>query len=297
MKTALWENSAGALAALLNSGAPLDKADLYALTLASGAVYRWSGSDIAIAGNGHTWALGPGLKRSKVKFSVGVAVDMLTIDLTDNVGTVINGLALIPFIRAGGLIGATLQLDRAFWTAGDTAPRGALLWFSGRVADIPVLDRYGAQINIASELEVLDTMVPRDVYQTGCLNTLFDAACGASRATFTFTGAASSATDALRVTFSHTLSQAAGYFDLGVITMTSGANAGVSRTVRTQTTGQVSVLNPWPSPVASGDTFSIVAGCNKSQTDANGCSKFHTSGDVILRFRGHPYVPVPEIGL
>lgn len=288
MRTALWETSAGALAALLNSRVPLQKADLYTLTLAGGTVLRWSGADVPLTGGGNTWVLGPGLKRSRVRFTVGVSVDSLQLTLHDILGTTINGQALIPFIRAGGLNNARLQLDRAFWGPTDTEPVGALLWFVGRVAEVESIDRYGAELTVKSDLELLDVMVPRDVYQPGCLNTLYDAPCGVSRAAFTVTGSATSASTADRTTFNHALAQAAGWFDLGVVRMTSGANNGISRTVKRHLVGTIAVMPPWPLAVANGDTFSIYPGCDKQQATCT--TKFSN----LARFRGMPYIPAPE---
>lgn len=294
MRTPLWETSPGALVALLNARGPLNKADLYTITLPGGTVLRWSGADVALTGNSQTWALGPGLSRSRVRFSVGVEVDAITVTITDILGTTINGKALMPFIRAGGLANARLQLDRAFWGPADTAPVGALLWFVGRIADIPAIDRHHAEISVKSSLELLDVMIPRELYQAGCLNTLYDAACGVNRASYTVTGSADGATDARRITFDPSLTQTAGWFDLGVITFTSGPNAGISRTVKSYSPSALTVLQPWPFAVAAGNAFSIYPGCDKTQTGANGCAKFYSTANVALRFRGQPYIPVAE---
>lgn len=303
MKTALWETSPGALAALLHARGPLNKADVYTLTLAGGAVYRWSGHDTAIAGNGQLWVLGPGLRRSRVRFVVGIEVDNLALTITDNLATQVNGVALMAFIRAGGLAGARLQLDKVFWGPEDAAPVGALLWFSGRVADVQRVDRYEAQVNVKSDLETLDAMVPRDVYQAGCLNTLYDPACGADRTAKTVAVSATSASSAVRTSFGHGLAQPTAYFDLGVARGVTGANAGVARTIKAYTqAGTLVVLQPWPFAVAAGDQFSLVPGCTKglytdaalTVRDANGCWKFHADADVARRFRGQPFVPTPE---
>lgn len=288
MRTPLWETSAGALAALLNARGPLNKADLYTLTLQDGSVQRWSGSDFAITGNSQTWSLGPGLTRSRVRFTTGLSVDTLQLSVTDILGTTINGKPLIPFIAAGGLNGARLQLDRCFWGPTDTAPVGALLWFPGRVAEVPRVDRYEAQIVVRSDLELLDVMVPRDVYQPGCLNTLYAPPCGVVRATYTVGGTATSASTADRTTFNHAMATPATYFDLGVIRFTSGANNGISRTVKKHLSGSISVMPPWPFAVANGDTFSIYPGCDKQQTTCS--AKFSN----LARFRGQPYIPAPE---
>lgn len=292
MRQALWERSPGALATLLNSRAPLHQADLYTLTLAGGAILRWSGADLALSGGGNTWAVGPGISRTRVRFSVGIEVDSLTVTVTDNVGTTINGQRLMAAIAAGLLTGARLQLDRAFWGIGDTDAVGALVWFAGRVADVTA-DRYGAQLTVKSDLELLDVMVPREVYQPGCLNTLYDQGCGVRKVDVRVQASAWSASDATRTTFAHQLGHVAGHFDLGVITMLSGDNAGVARTVKRfdrtgELGGSLAVLQPWPFPVHVGDSFELLPGCDKTQGTCSG--KFKN----MIRFRGQPYIPVPE---
>lgn len=294
MRSALWEASPGALAALLNARRPIERADLYTLTLTDGTVYRWSGSDVGIvgkdqAGNAQTWQLGPGITRNRLKWAVGVAVDTMGVTFTDIRGTTVNGQGLMAFIAAGGLIGARLQVDVAFW-AGLAAPlpTGALLWFAGRIAEVNSVTRWEASINVKSDLELLDVMVPRDVYQPGCLNTLYDAACGKSRTAFTVTGAATVGSSQARTVFGHALPQAVGWFDLGVVRFTGGANAGISRTVKQHTSGQIKVLQPLPFAVQAGDAFAIYPGCDKSVATCT--AKFAN----VARFRGHPYIPVPE---
>lgn len=302
MRQALWETSPGALAALLNAGGPLVKADLYTLTLASGTVFRWSGADVAVIGNGQTWSLGPGFKRNGVRFVVGVEVDTLSVSMYDVAGTQINGQGLMAFIRAGGFIGARLQLDRAFWGPDDAQAVGALYWFGGRVAEVARVSRYEAQFSVKSGLELLDVMVPRDVYQAGCPNDLYGPECGASRSgsspggvAFTQAGTVSASSDPRRLTVSVSgITAPDGFFALGTATCTSGANTGVARTVRVWSGGVVTVLNPWPVAPAVGDGITLVAGCTKSQTDTNGCPKFWSAAEVAKRYRGQSNIPAAE---
>lgn len=293
MRTPEWESSPGALATLLNSRAPLVKADVYTLTLAGGQVLRWSGFSSSLTFGGNTYSLGPKIKRGRVRFVVGVEVNTLDVFLWDEGATLINGKTLLAFVAARGLFDARLKLSRVFWGYGTPTPTGALSWFTGRVADA-TLDRNEVHLVIKSDLEDLNAMVPGEVYQPGCLNDVYDADCGASRTAFTHAGTATGASNATRITFAHAMAQAAGYFDLGVVTFTSGPNAGISRTVKQHTSGQFTVLQPWPFAVAVGHAFTATAGCNKSKADANGCPKFHSSANVILRFRGQPFIPVPE---
>jgi uncharacterized phage protein (TIGR02218 family) len=174
-----------------------------------------------------------------------------------------------------------------FWGVADAGPVGALHWFSGRVAESDV-DRYAARVTAVSDVELLDVQVPRDVYQPGCLNTLGDSLCGVTLAALAVTGTASGPSSADRTTVPHSLPQAAGHFDLGIMTMTGGANTGQRRTVRRHTTGQLQVLQPWPLPVVAGDSFSVRPGCDKTQGTCT--TKFSN----LARFRGMPYIPVAE---
>lgn len=291
MRSALWETSPGALAALLNSGAPLNKADLYTVTLASGALLRWTSAEMALMGNGQTWQLGPGIERSKVSWKIGVEVDTLQLTFTTDAARpcVVGGLPLLAYIARGGLAGARVQLDRAFWGPTNTAPVGSLLWFAGRVADINAVTRYSAQVNIKSDLELLNVKVPRELYSAQCLRTVYDSECLVDRAAFTSAGAATGASTVGRTQFPSNLGQAAGFFDLGTITFTSGANSGAQRTVKSHAAGGgLTLLSPLPAPVAAGDAFTIVPGCDGLQSTCT--SKFNN----LARFKGQPYIPQPE---
>lgn len=77
----------------------------------------------------------------------------------------------------------------------------------------------------------------------------------------------------------------AGYFDDGVITMTSGLNSGLSREVKSYVTGQWTLQYPFPYAVAVSDTYSMVAGCDKSLETCR------DTFDNIVNFRGFPYLP------
>jgi len=289
MRTASWESSTGALAALLNAAVPLITADCYTLSLPDGSVRRWSGADVPVALGDRSFALGPGVARNRVRWVTGVEVSTLDLTLYDITAVQLGGMSLAAYVRARGMYGARVLLERAYWAAGDVSPRGALLWFSGRVAEAEP-SRYEVKLTAKSDLELLDVMIPRDVYQAGCLNTLYDGLCGVSRAAVSVAGTATSATDSRLITFSLSLasSRPDGWGDLGVLTMTSGPNAGVGRTVKLHAGGSITVLNPWPAPVSNGDTLSLAPGCDKTQATCS--DKFANS----LRFRGMPYIPIAE---
>lgn len=290
MRIPTWEVSTGALAALFTSGVPLFKADAWTFTLADGTVLRWSGADVPLIFNSRTFALGPGITRGQIKWRVGITSDTLNVALTDILGTTINGQGLAAFIRARGLYNAQVRLERVFAPASTMTLTGALLWFVGDVDDVEG-DRHEARLTVASFTKRLEVSVPRDVYQTQCSNQLFDKRCTLSRATFTVTGAATSGTDSFRSTFSVSSpgGKPTGWADLGRITMTSGPNAGISRTCKKHTTTSIQVLQPWPFAVTTGETFSLEAGCDRMKATCEG-SKFSN----VIHFRGQPFIPAAE---
>lgn len=295
MRTPSFETSVGALASLLNGATALKVIDLYTVTLPSGTKFRWSGWDTAITVNGNTYALGPVFERDKTRFVVGVEVDKLSVRLAAPTTVTINSVPILQFISRGGFDGARLEVERAYSSVTSNVIVGLLQWFMGRIADVQV-SRMGAKLTVSSDMELLDVQVPREVYQPGCRNTLYDASCGVVRATYTISKAAASVTNAFRNSFTADLGVVSpnpnSRFDMGTITFTSGLNSGLARTVKSSpvTSGnvhQLTVLNPWSFAVSVADTFTISAGCAKSLLD---CATFANTG----RFRAEPYIPAPE---
>lgn len=296
MRRPSWESSAGALAALLNGSGntQLVMADLYTITTPGGLLLRYTNQQRAVSVNGVTWSAGPLLKRGQTRLAVGIQVDTLDVTLAADASVQVNGLPILQFIARGGFDNARLALERAFAASIGAAVTGTLELFSGRISQARSVTRLEARLTVKSDSELLDVQVPRNVYQPPCMNTLYDPACGVNRATHTTASTAQSATDSARLYFTHNLAAAAGTYDLGVITFTSGANASVSRTVRKYETvvgsgvNRITLMGPLPAAVANGDAFTISKGCDRQQSTCN--TKFTN----LARFRGTPYVPTPE---
>ncbi|MBY4799891.1 DUF2163 domain-containing protein [Burkholderia cepacia] len=81
---------------------------------------------------------------------------------------------------------------------------------------------------------------------------------------------------------------AVGYFAYGNVTWTSGANAGLNAPVKTSAVGSVTLGMPMPNPIHVGDTYTIVAGCDKQ---LGTCRDRYNN---VVHFRGEPYVPGPD---
>lgn len=294
MRTAAWETSAGALAALLNSATQVFMADLFTFTSPAGAVLaRWTSADIAGTVAGNTYTIGPAITRGKTSLAAGIQTDTLEVKLAADASVLVGTAPLLPFIAGGGFDNCRMVLDRAFAAAppawGGAAPGwiGTLNLFGGRVSETTV-SRYAATLSIASDSELLDVMVPRNLYAPGCGNTLFDGTCGLAKASHAYGITATSGTDVARTSFGSGSGAASGFFALGWLVCTAGANAGVNRTVKFFDSGTFTVIQPWPLDVAPGDVFTAYPGCDK--TLATCTTKFANA----LRFRGQPFVPPPE---
>ncbi len=78
----------------------------------------------------------------------------------------------------------------------------------------------------------------------------------------------------------------AGYFDYGIMTMLTGASAGLAMEVKAYSPATLTLQLQFPRGVAPGDTYSLVAGCGKRF--AEDCVARHANGD---NFRGEPHLP------
>lgn len=263
-------------------------ADLYTFTLVGGFVARYTSAEGGLTVGGNFFE-GDGIQihRSRLRTVIGVEVDTLDLTIEAQSQHLLNGTPWLRAIRSGALDGADLKLERLFTPDFGSPQMGTLIEFSGRVADLEV-GRTAAKVRVNSRLDVLNVQMPRNMYQPGCVNTLFDTACGVSKAAFAVGGSIQAGgTSSQLVT---NLAQASGYFDLGTITFTSGTNAGVTRSIKQQKGGVLSLALPLVTPPEAGDTFIAYPGCNRSSDDPNGCPKFSN----IANFRGFPFIPAPE---
>ena len=123
-----------------------------------------------------------------------------------------------------------------------------------------------------------------EVYQKLCRAQLGDSECKIDLAAWQANGVIEKVYNA--VAFDTSLVAAAGLFDYGVITFTSGKNNNAQVEVVTQAaTGKITLYLPAPYCPAVGDTFIIVAGCDKNFSTCT--NKFQNR----YNFRGEPYVP------
>ncbi|TAN71623.1 MAG: DUF2163 domain-containing protein [Methylobacter sp.] len=252
--------------------------ETYRITLSNGTALYYTTGDVDINYYGQTFLAGELIfDRGPIRTVVGVEVD----DVAVTVYPGINGNSILSpeFVNNGGLDLAWLTIFRVRQNYG-------VCLFDGLISDATA-DRSKAELIASAGTLLLNIDMPRNVYTAGCIHTLFDSGCGLIKANFANPSAVLSGSTH-RVLLCG-LTQALGYFDLGTVTFTSGANNGVTRTISYSDIGNIRLSYPLKNAPEVGDTFIAYPGCDKRMAET--CAgKFSN----LPRYRGFPFIPVPE---
>jgi uncharacterized phage protein (TIGR02218 family) len=287
MKTASSALIAFLNAARANPDAPIAFADCFTFTLSTGSVLTYTNIDEPVVYNGFTFAAdGPLVQGLKYKASVGLEVDKQQITVAARPTDLVNGAPFLNALRDGAFDGAIVQRDRVFMTALGGSVVGGVTLFHGRVSTIDNVGRTSATITVASDLVVLDYDMPRNLYSPTCLHTLYDSGCGIPSGTYAANGTVGAGSTTSQIAFAGALASHA----QGSIVFTSGVNANLRATVKSVAAGaSLNLMYPLPSPPATGDAFTVYAGCDHTRATCQ--SRFANLGN----FRGYPFVPPPEV--
>ncbi len=316
MKPIKAEASAGALIALLDTRSFVC-ADLYTFTLAAGGAplrYTTADTDMGYWQGGASdtiWThCGPLFDQQQSRavghWKTGLDTDTWHCTIAPRQIDVISGVHYpdkigdVPWLAAalaGALDGAVVQVDRAYMPSWPPLPRGSHVVptgvvniFTGKVATVDI-GRSAAIITINSHLELLDTQMPRSLYQAGCRHSLFDAGCTLSAAAYGRAGNVASGSSGAVIYATIANPAGSGTNTLGRVVMTTGKNAGFARSVRNWWTAggnaAFQLLSPFPFLPQAGDQFVAYPGCDKQ---AATCAAFGNSAN----FGGMPYISPPE---
>jgi hypothetical protein len=197
--------------------------------------------------------------------------------------------------------GATVTVYTVYMPIGQygNVSAGVETKFIGTVTKIPGLSRLKVDFECADPMFLLNMKVPSRLYQSNCGWSFADANCTLDATKYTVSFAVGNGVTQ-RTLPSGTLTQPNGYFTQGVVKCVTGANAGLSQTVKAFAGSVITVTVPWLLPVAPGDTFSVIKGCDKTPstcaatTRADGTAE---PADYRVRFGGTPLVPAPSSSL
>jgi uncharacterized phage protein (TIGR02218 family) len=250
------------------------------LTRKDGQVAGYTDHDRPLTIGAVLYAPQTGLAASEARDTLGLAVDTVDVE-----GALSSDDISDEDIAAGLYDGATVETLLVNWRE----PDDFVLLRKATVGKITRSDgRFVAELE--SLVHSLDRPNGRYVSRT-CDAELGDARCGFDPDHPDFTGigtvTAHEAPSMLIITGLDGFD--AGWFAHGVLTWTAGANAGRAERVeehRKDAAGATLMLRPGSGiVVAAGDTFSVVAGCDKKFSTCK--AKFANA----LNFRGFPHLP------
>jgi len=292
-------------------------AELYDLTLVTGQTYHFTSFDVPVTCG--IYANGSVGSANTYQTGLTIVRDTLTLKSTLESGTMklmiapqwdapggpptVGGYQIQQAATYGYLDGATLLFSKIFLNPPASAAtpltvsQGAVKWFLGTVQQTDA-DRFSVTLSIEDYISTLaNQQMPRALFQVGCFHQIYDGGCTLLAANFTATGTVTSVGDAAHFTAS-AMTQVSGYFKLGVLKFTSGANSGVSGPVSSFTQssgGAFAMTNPFPVAPAVGDTFSVYPGCDlQYSTCTNTSTAVGPPFNNGAHFSGQPFVPVAE---
>lgn len=248
---------------------------LWKVTRADATVYGFTDNSRDVVYDGVTYAAATGHTPSSISTNAGMNVDNLEVEALLDAGSI-----TVADLEAGLWDFAQVEiLIVNYLSLGD----GHMMLRKGWLGNVKN-GRSGFTAELRGMMQPLQQVIGR-LYTPNCDATLGDARCAKSLVAFTVTGTVDSAasarvfTDAARV-------EADGYFDGGLITWTGGANSGYSMEVKTSTAlGVITLQQPMANAIAMGDTYSLVAGCDKT------LAKCRDTFNNVVNFRGFPHVP------
>jgi len=249
------------------------------VTRRDGVRLGFTDHDRDLAFDGTTFAAATGFTATEIKDAVGLAVDNLEVD------SALSAESLNEDDLAAGLFDdAAVEIWRVNWQA--TEQR--VLMRSGSLGEVR---RSGPAFTAEVRGLAHYLQQPKGrLLQYACDADLGDARCTVDLANPAFkgTGAVIAASSPRLFSASGLGDFAADWFTRGLVTFTTGANAGRAQEVRRHAAGASATLELWQpmaAAIAPGDTFTVTAGCDKHFPT---CQAKFANG---VNFRGFPHIP------
>jgi len=285
------------LLTLLNNASGLCLAELFVITLTNGSVFRFTSLPYTFKCGDYNYTSLP-IDSGELKQSLGTSVDDFTMKIyysEEDTLTIGNVDFTIPkALRSGAFDYAVCEYYQVFmetWEL-EVSEDYRILLFAGRI-ETETAGRSAAELKVEAFTSILTTKAPPNVYQAGCISSLFGYCCGLDEDDWSTTVKilAGSTKSILYIS----VAKAAGYYNSGYVEFTSGDNYGIQKTIKSHTydssTGIATITLMWKldSTPSVGDKLKLVPGCDHTMSTCK--SKFSNYDN----YRGTPYIPVPTI--
>lgn len=253
----------------------------WSITRRDGVRLGFTDHDEDLEIDGLVYKAGTGMDASALQSATG-----LNVDNAEASGALSSTAIAEQDIRHGKYDGATVHQWIVDWER--TSLR--VLLFRGTFGEIRRNDAV-FEVELRSETERLNLPVGRSILRQ-CDRVLGDGKCRVdlSKPAFSAEASTSKGSTGNRVVASGLRAFAQGWFTLGTLVWISGANAGESAAIKSDTRDADGgrVFDLWRHPNAEiepGDRFRVSAGCDK------GAETCRRKFDNFLNFRGFPHIP------
>lgn len=225
----------------------------------------------------------------RMKASIGIEVDEQEISIEYGLNPLAyqGNLSWPQALQQGRLDGAIVRRDRYIRLHHETPWIGGWTMFRGRVAGVNKVGRSKATMKVKSDLILLDTQMPRDLFEPNCKNNWGDPNCGVDQSAYAVTGSVASGSTRSVVKWV----SATPDYALGKILIANGDGVIRIRTISRVNGTELQLAYPLDFEPATGLSFTAYPGCSRT---ASACLGFHGDPDWKTRFKGFPYIPVAE---
>lgn len=245
-----------------------------------GASLGFTDHDAALSFDDVTYEAGSAEESGVIEQTAGFSVDAAAV-----AGVLSADVVTEADIAGGAYDGAEIRLFRVNWAE----PSMRVLIWRGFIGEIR-RGETGFEAEIRGLSSALDRSIGR-VIQRRCDAELGDARCGVDldQPSLNGSGVVTTLGDSRRFAASGLSAFASDWFAHGVLTWTSGENAGAVSMVEANRVDAGAVVfelaAPPASPISPGDQFDVVAGCDKRWRSCK--DKFAN----VPNFRGFPMLP------
>lgn len=253
-------------------------ATCWMVTRRDGMVLGFTDHDQDLTVDGLLYQASTGYTRSAIHAIADLSVDNLDIESALNSDTL-----SADDLRAGLWDGAEVEIFFVNW---QDLTQGKIILKRGTIGHVELQDAV-----FKAELRGMTQQLQQQIvelFTPDCRADLGDNRCKVNLTALTVIGTVTAATDRYGFTDS-ARTEAASYWNGGLVTWTSGVNQGRKIEIGSFSGGVFSLYLPVPGVIAVGDAYSLQPGCDKSFTT---CKNRYSNGN---NFRGEPYIPGSDI--
>jgi uncharacterized phage protein (TIGR02218 family) len=254
-------------------------ASCWRVTCKDGAEFFFTDHDRDLVVDGQVYQASTGYSRTAIANDASLSVDNLDVDGVFDAETITE-----EALRAGLFDHAEVRVFLVNWA---DLSMGALKMRRGWFGEVMLNENGKFRTELRGMAQALQQQIG-EIYSPECRADLGDARCKVDLAAWTRIGTVTAVID--RAVFIASVAGAAtadGWFNGGLLTWTTGANAGRAIEVKSwiATTGQIELFLAVGYAIQIGDAFTVYPGCDKRLDTCIG--RFNN----VINFRGEPYVP------